>query len=55
MTLSWPNHLLSLQEWEALPEIPDLRLELAEGVLVISPAADVMAPQGGNQAELPPR
>jgi Uma2 family endonuclease len=37
MTLSWPNHLLTLAEWEALPEAPDLRLELAEGVLVMSP------------------
>ncbi|MCW2632040.1 MAG: hypothetical protein JWR88_1002 [Pseudonocardia sp.] len=37
MTLSWPNHLLSLAEWEALPEDPALRLELAEGVLTMSP------------------
>jgi Uma2 family endonuclease len=37
MTLSWPNHLLTLDEWEALPEDEGLRLELAEGVLVTSP------------------
>lgn len=37
MTLSWPNHLLTLEEWEALPEDDTLRLELAEGVLVMSP------------------
>ena len=37
MTLSWPNHLLTLEEWEALPEDSALRLELAEGVLVMSP------------------
>lgn len=37
MTLSWPNHLLTLEEWEALPEDEGLRLELAEGVLVMSP------------------
>lgn len=37
MTLSWPNHLLTLEEWEALPEDEALRLELAEGVLVMSP------------------
>lgn len=37
MTLSWPNHLLTLEEWEALPEDSALRLELAEGVLVVSP------------------
>lgn len=37
MTLSWPNHLLTLEEWEALPEDPGMRVELAEGVLVMSP------------------
>ncbi|MGI9002474.1 MAG: Uma2 family endonuclease [Pseudonocardia sp.] len=37
MTLSWPNHLLTLEEWEALPEDEVLRLELVEGVLVMSP------------------
>jgi Uma2 family endonuclease len=37
MTLSWPDHLLTLDEWEALPESNELRLELAEGVLVLSP------------------
>lgn len=37
MTLSWPNHLLTLEEWEALPEDEAFRLELAEGVLVMSP------------------
>ncbi len=37
MTLSWPNHLLTLEEWEALPEDSAMRLELAEGVLVMSP------------------
>lgn len=37
MTLSWPNHLLTLEEWEALPEDSGMRLELAEGMLVMSP------------------
>lgn len=37
MTLSWPNHLLTLEEWAALPESEGARLELAEGVLVMSP------------------
>lgn len=23
MTLSWPNHLLTLDEWEALPELTE--------------------------------
>lgn len=37
MSLSWPDHLLTLEEWEALPESAELRLELAEGMLVMSP------------------
>ncbi|WP_433284677.1 Uma2 family endonuclease [Pseudonocardia sp. CA-142604] len=37
MTLSWPNHLLTLDEWEALPCDEGFRLELAEGALVMSP------------------
>jgi Uma2 family endonuclease len=37
MTLSWPpNHLLTLEEWEALPE-GEYRSELAEGVLFVVP------------------
>ncbi|MBW0105001.1 Uma2 family endonuclease [Pseudonocardia sp. KRD291] len=35
--LSWPRHLLTLEDWEALPEDNGLRLELAEGVLMMSP------------------
>lgn len=35
--LSWPNHLLTLEDWEALPEDNGLRIELAEGVLMMSP------------------
>lgn len=31
-----PNHLLSLADWESLPEDEFLRLELVEGVLVAS-------------------
>lgn len=27
MILPWPNHLLTLQEWEALPEDSGQRLE----------------------------
>ncbi|WP_219413580.1 Uma2 family endonuclease [Pseudonocardia nigra] len=37
MTVSWPNHLLTLEEWEALPEDSAIRLEIGEGVLVMSP------------------
>lgn len=35
--LSWPRHLLTLEDWEALPEDDGLRVELAEGVLMRSP------------------
>lgn len=37
MTLAWPNHLLTLDDWEALPEDELLRLELVEGVLAVVP------------------
>jgi Uma2 family endonuclease len=37
VTLSWPNHLLTLEEWDALPEVEGVRLELAEGLVVMSP------------------
>lgn len=37
MTLTWPRHLLTLEEWDALPEPEDARLELAEGVVVLAP------------------
>lgn len=37
MTLSWPRHQLTLAEWEALPEDSTWRLELVEGMLVVSP------------------
>ncbi|WP_433555025.1 Uma2 family endonuclease [Pseudonocardia xinjiangensis] len=36
-TLPWPSHLLTLEEWEALPENEEFRFELAEGVLSVSP------------------
>lgn len=37
MSISWPDHILTLEEWDAMPEVTVLRLELAEGVLVMSP------------------
>lgn len=37
MTVTWPHHLLTLDEWEALPEDEGFRLELVEGVLSIVP------------------
>jgi Uma2 family endonuclease len=35
--LSWPDHLLSLPEWENLPEDSPHRLEVVEGILLVSP------------------
>jgi Uma2 family endonuclease len=34
---AWPDHLLDLAEWDALAPVEDRRLELAEGVLQVSP------------------
>ncbi|MCK8670708.1 Uma2 family endonuclease [Rhodococcus sp. HM1] len=34
---SFPDHLLTVDEWAALPEYERYRLELSEGVLVVSP------------------
>jgi Uma2 family endonuclease len=36
LTIPWPNHLLTLEEWEALPH-EGVRLELVEGVVAVSP------------------
>ncbi len=33
----WPDHLLTLDEWDALPADNSRQYELAEGVLVVSP------------------
>jgi Uma2 family endonuclease len=35
--LSWPDHLLTLQEWDALPDDNRYRLEVVEGVLLVAP------------------
>lgn len=35
--MPWPDHLLSLDEWDALPEDNSRRYEVAEGVLEVSP------------------
>lgn len=37
MTATWPDHQLTLEEWEALPEDESYRLEVVEGVLAIVP------------------
>jgi Uma2 family endonuclease len=34
---SWPDHLLTLDEWDALPEDTSRRFELVEGVLQMAP------------------
>ena len=38
---TWPDHLLSLAEWDALPEDTSRHVELVEGVLLVSPRAVV--------------
>ncbi|NUT52656.1 MAG: Uma2 family endonuclease [Saccharothrix sp.] len=35
--MPWPNHLLTLEEWDALPEDELHHVELVEGVLVVAP------------------
>jgi Uma2 family endonuclease len=35
--MAWPDHLLALAEWEALPEDTAHRYELVEGVLLVAP------------------
>lgn len=37
MSLTWPDHLLSLEEWSRLPQDTSHRLELVEGVLLVVP------------------
>lgn len=37
--MSWPNHLLTLEEFDRLPEDNSLRYELQEGLLQVSPKA----------------
>ena len=39
MGLTYPDHLLSLAEWDALPRDANYRLELVEGVLLVVPRA----------------
>jgi Uma2 family endonuclease len=36
-TVTWPNHLLTLDDWDALPEDNHFRLEVVEGILIVSP------------------
>lgn len=40
-SLTWPDHLLSLDEWDALPEDDARRFELVEGMLQMSPRPTV--------------
>ena len=37
MSVAWPNQLLTLAEWDALPEAEGVRLELVEGLVVMAP------------------
>jgi len=36
-TRTWPDHLLTLAEWDALGQDTSRRIELVEGVLLVSP------------------
>jgi Uma2 family endonuclease len=38
-TQPWPDHLLTLEEFDALPEDNSRRYELQEGVLIVTPRA----------------
>ncbi|MFD0492186.1 Uma2 family endonuclease [Saccharopolyspora spinosporotrichia] len=38
-TMSWPGHLLTLEEFDQLPEDNSRRYELQEGVLLVTPKA----------------
>lgn len=49
MTLSWPNHVLTLADWEALPEDNTLRVELVEGVLAVVPQPYSWHQHAGNR------
>lgn len=35
--LPWPDHLVTFDEWKALPEDNQFRVEVVEGVLIVSP------------------
>jgi Uma2 family endonuclease len=37
MSLTWPNRLLTLEEWAQLPEAEGARVELVEGLVVMAP------------------
>src|SRR5687768_15591759 len=39
MAAPWPDHLLTLEEFDALPEDNTRRYELQEGVLIVTPRA----------------
>jgi len=47
--LPWPDHQLTLAEWEALPESNDRKLELVEGLLVVSPKPMSWHQHAGNR------
>lgn len=36
-SITWPDHLLTLEEWDALPEDVSRQFELVDGVLQMSP------------------
>jgi len=36
-SITWPDHLLTLEEWDALPEGVSRHCEIVDGVLQVSP------------------
>jgi Uma2 family endonuclease len=51
MTLSWPSHPITLDEWVALPEDSASKLEVAEGMLVMSPRPHSHHQKAGTRLE----
>lgn len=35
--LTWPHHLLTLADWDNLPEDNSFHVEVAEGILIVAP------------------
>ena len=46
-TLPWPDHLLGLDDWDALPPDPTRRYELSEGVLLVTPRPTALHQRAG--------
>jgi Uma2 family endonuclease len=47
--MHFPDHLLTLEEWDALPEDTSRQFELAEGVLIVAPRPAPMHQRAGQR------